>query len=242
MNKTQYIQPYLRTNALLNNYNNTKESSINEIIDDAFNASSKNFIIIIGNIIADILNKYNIEKSVVIIHYIIQKINMPVKVEEKYIILDIIRRLTLRSDDISNNLINEIRLKYDSEDDIKQYLNNSKSNNSNSTKSNKTINKNDCFKAKENNTYTIKIIGFFKNKYGEVVLSLDAQNQFSMPHYESFLEYYERITTNCNITLDMTKIKNNIVFSNNSYYALNGQNGYSLFNDSKLKEAWTPPN
>ena len=247
-NSNQYIQPYLRTNALLNNYNDTKENSINQIIDGAFDANSKNFIIIIGNVIADILNKYNIEKSVVIIHYIIQKINIPVKVEEKYIILDIIRRLTLRSDDISNNLINNIRLKYNSEDDIQQYLNNSnstKSNRSINKTINKTINKNDCFQSIKYIDLIVKIIGFFNYKGDKVVkavLSLNAQNKFCITIYESFLKFFKKIK-DCSINLDMNQnnIKDKIYPSAGFYYVKNDGGGYPLFNDSDLKQNWTPP-
>lgn len=244
MNTNQYVQPLLKTNALLNNYNDTKEDNIKSIIDNAFNDSPKKFIIIIGNVIADILNKDDIENYVSIIRYIIEKIdnNPPMEVEKKDIILNIIRRLNLRSDDLSKDLIVEIRNKYIGEDDIQKYLNNSnlKSNNLNSTNSSKSINKDDFFQNNVDNNLIIRIIGFFNYEGVKKVLSLDAKNEFCMTDYNLFLTYFTKINS-CSINLNINDENiSDFIIEYNSLYRISFSNKYFiLFDDSNLEQNWT---
>lgn len=245
MNTNQYVQPLLKTNALLNNYNDTKEDNIKSIINDAFKDSPKNFIIIIGNVIADILNKHDIENYVEIIRYIIGQIdnNPPMEVEKKDIILNIIRRLNLRSDQLSKDLIVEIRNKYIGEDDIQNYLNNlnsNKSNNSKSINSSKNINKNDFFESNVDNNLIIRIIGFFNYEGVNKVLSLNAKNEFCMTDYNSFLTYFTKINS-CSINLNINDENiSDFIIEYNSLYRISFSNKYFiLFDDSNLEQNWT---
>ena len=245
MTTNQYIQSYLKTNALLNEYNNgTKEDDIENIIDNAFNDSPKIFIIIIGNVIADILNKPDIENYVSIIRYIIGKIdnNPPMEVEKKDIILNIIRRLNLRNDQLSQDLIVEIRNKYIGEDDIQKYLNNSnlKSNNLNSTNSSKSINKDDFFQNNVDNNLIIRIIGFFNYEGVKKVLSLDAKNEFCMTDYNLFLTYFTKINS-CSINLNINDENiSDFIFQYDNLYRISFSNKYFiLFDDSNLEQNWT---